>query len=300
MTRIKFDLQELQSFVMVAEKLSFREAADLLSISPPALSRRIEKLESALNSKLLNRSTRRVQLTNSGRAFLERARRALDEIEKGVLGVEELAAHYSGVVTVACVPSVAYYFLPSVVVRFTALCPSTRVQILDEGANTVLSDVLNLRADFGVNFIGTQETDLHFEPVLSEPFVLAVPSNHRLARRRQVRWRELRSERFITVGKNSGNRVLLDSALANSAYRPSSFFEVAHVSSLLGLVEAGLGVAAVPKLALSEESHSTPKGIELIDPEVFRTLGLLYRKNTTLSPSAQILYDLIKREALRR
>lgn len=300
MARINFDLQELQAFVAVSEKLSFRAAADTLSISPPALSRRIEKLEGLLNVQLLERSTRRVQLTNVGRVFLERARRALDELEKGVLGIEDLAAQYASVVTVACVPSVAYYFLPSVITTFTGLYPKIRVQILDEGANTVLNDVLNLRADFGVNFIGTQETDLHFEPILSERFVLAVPEGHRLAKRRQVRWDELSQERFITVGKNSGNRVLLDSALANVTRRPTSFFEVAHVSSLLGLVEAGLGVAAVPKLALSAESHSAPRGIPLVEPEVFRTLGLLHRKNTDLSPVARTLYDLIKVAALRR
>lgn len=300
MARINFDLQELQAFVAVAEKLSFREAADFLSISPPALSRRIEKLEALLSARLFDRSTRRVELTNVGRVFLDRARRALDELEKGVLGIEDLAVHYSGVVTVACVPSVAYYFLPSVIKTFTQLYPKIRVQILDEGANTVLNDVLNFRADFGVNFIGTQETDLHFEPILSEQFVLAVPANHRFARRRQIRWRELVGERFITVGKNSGNRVLLDSALASLPARPTSFFEVAHVSSLLGLVEVGLGVAAVPKLALSAENRSTHKGIALIEPEVSRTLGLLYRKNNELSPTARVLYDLIKSEALRR
>ncbi|CAM5184434.1 DNA-binding transcriptional LysR family regulator OS=Castellaniella defragrans OX=75697 GN=HNR28_000108 PE=3 SV=1 [Castellaniella defragrans] len=300
MARIKFELQELQAFVAVAEKLSFREAADLLSISPPALSRRIEKLEATLNARLFDRSTRRVELTNVGRAFVERARRALDELERGVLGIEELAAHHQGVVTVSCVPSVAYYFLPSVVARFTQLYPNIRVQILDESANTVLNNVLNFRADFGVNFVGTQEPDLRFESILSEPFVLAVPADHRLAKRRQVRWKELTKERFITVGRNSGNRILLDSALASVKDRPSGFFEVAHVSSLLGLVEAGLGVAAVPKLALSDKNYSTTRGITLIEPQVFRTLGLLYRKNNELSPTARVLYELIKSEALRR
>ena len=300
MARIRFELQELQAFVAVAEKLSFREAADLLSISPPALSRRIEKLESTLSARLFDRSTRRVELTNVGRTFLERARRALDELERGVLGIEELAAHYQGIVTVSCVPSVAYYFLPSVIARFTQLYPKIRVRILDESANAVLNNVLNFRADFGVNFVGTQEPDLHFESILSEPFVLAVPANHKLAKRRQVRWKDLTKERFITVGRNSGNRILLDSALASVKDRPTGSFEVAHVSSLLGLVEVGLGVAAVPKLALSDENHSTIRGITLIEPEVFRTLGLLYRKNTELSPATRVLYELIKSEALRR
>src|SRR5690606_33204772 len=99
MARIKFDLQELQAFVATAEKLSFRAAADDLHISAPALSRRIEKLEASLGVRLLERSTRHVALTNVGRVFLEHARSALDELEDGMLGVSDLAAHRSGVVS---------------------------------------------------------------------------------------------------------------------------------------------------------------------------------------------------------
>jgi len=159
---------------------------------------------------------------------------------------------------------------------------------------------MNRRADFGINFIGTQEMDLEFDPIFTERFVLAVHADHRFARRRKVRWEELCDERFMAVGKSSGNRVLIDSALAQNEKRPISFFEVSHVSSLLGLVEAGLGVAAVPKLALPAKNHSTLKGISLVEPEVSRTLGLLYRKNNPLSPAAKILYELIKKEAERR
>ncbi|MDS1141434.1 LysR substrate-binding domain-containing protein [Pusillimonas sp. SM2304] len=300
MKRINFDLRELQAFIAVAERLSFRVAAEELHLSAPALSRRIDKLETMLGVKLLERSTRHVELTNVGRVFLEHARSALGELEGAMLGISDLAAKRSGVVTVACVPSVAYYFLPTVIDTFAQRYPLIRVRILDEGANTVLNDVVNRRADFGINFIGTQEMDLEFEPIFSERFVLAVHAGHRLARRRKVRWEELCDERFIAVGKSSGNRVLLDSALAQSPRRPTSFFEVAHVSSLLGLVEARLGVAAVPQLALPPHNHSTLKGIPLVCPEVSRTLGLLRKKHNPLPHAAQILYDLIKEEADRR
>lgn len=300
MARINFDLQELQAFVAVSEKLSFRAAAEELHISAPALSRRIEKLESLLGVKLFQRSTRHVELTNVGRIFLEHSRNALDELEGAMLGIADLAVQRSGVVTVACVPSAAYYFLPTVIATFTERYPQIRVRILDEGANTVLNDVINRRADFGINFIGTQEMDLEFEPIFTERFVLAVHTEHRFARRRKIRWEELCDERFIAVGKTSGNRVLIDSALAQNTRRPTSFFEVAHVSSLLGLVEARLGVAAVPQLALPAKDHSTLVGIPLIEPEVSRTLGLLRKRHTPLSPTAKILYDLLKDEADRR
>lgn len=296
MPRINFDLQELQAFVAVAERLSFRAAAEDLHISPPALSRRIEKLESILGVRLLERSTRHVVLTGVGRSFLDHSRTALDELEGAMLGIADIASHRRGIITVACVPSAAYYFLPAVIARFSKNYPHIRVRILDESANTVLNAVTGRQADFGINFIGTQEADLEFDPVFTERFVLAVRADHRLAARRKVRWEELCDECFMTVAKASGNRVLIDSALAQIEKRPASFFEVAHVSSLLGMVEAGLGVAAVPRLALPRKKHSTLRGIPLVEPEVSRTLGLLRRKSLPLPPAAKVLYDLIKKE----
>lgn len=297
MARVNFDLQELQAFLTVAEKLSFRAAAEELYLSPPALSRRIDKLETTLGVRLLERSTRSVELTQVGRIFLERARAGLEELELAALGVADLSEYRVGNITVACVPSVAYYFMPAVIARFAQMYPQIRVRILDESANTVLNDVINRRADFGVNFIGTQEAELDFEPVFSEPFVLAVHPSHRFAKRKKVAWDEVSGERFIAVAKSSGNRVLIDSALAQAEKRPVNYYEVLHVSSLLGMVEMKLGVAAVPQLALPRSAHSTLKGVPLVSPIITRTLGLIKRKNTSLSPAAQRLYDMLRQEA---
>jgi DNA-binding transcriptional LysR family regulator len=294
MARINFDLQELQAFVAVAERSSFRAAAEDLHLSQPALSRRIEKLETILGARLLERTTRHVSLTNVGRTFLEHSRAALDELEGAMLGVSDLATRRSGLVTVSCVPSAAYYFLPSVLREFSARYPRLRVRIIDEGANTVLNAVILARADFGISFIGTQETEVDFRAIFKERFVLAVRNDHPLATRKSVTWDELANERFMTVDKDSGNRLLMDAALAKSGKRSMSAFEVSHVLTLLGLVEAGLGVAAVPKLALPLTTHPTLVGVPLIKPTVSRTLGLISRHGHTLSPAAAVLYGMLK------
>lgn len=294
MTRINFDLQELQAFVAVAERASFRAAAEDLHLSQPALSRRIEKLESLLGARLLERTTRSVSLTNVGRVFLERARSAIDELESAVLSIGDLAVQRGGLVTVACVPSVAYYFLPAVIREFNERFPRIRVRIIDETANTVLNSVVTGRADFGISFFGTQEPDVDFKAVLRENFVLAVRKDHAWARRRSVSWEELNQERFMTVAKESGNRLLIDDALAKSGKRTVSAFEVSHIMTLLGLVEAGLGVAAVPQLALPLSDHATLAGITLEHPKVTRTLGLITRRGRPMAPVAQELYRLVE------
>lgn len=290
---MNFNLADLRAFVAVAELASFRAAADALHLSQPALSRRVDKLESALGVRLFDRTTRKVSLTAVGRDFSRKARSVLDELEGSLLGMRDVAATQGGEVTVACVPSAVYYFLPSVVRRYHERYPKIRVRIVDEGANEVLSTIVRGEADFGLNFIGTQEPDIEFEPILREPFVAACRRDHPLARKRKVTWQELGQYDFMTVAKSSGNRLLLDLALADSPVRPRWFYEVRHVSTLLGLVEAGLGVAAVPRLAMPDSNHPTLASVTLVEPTITRTMGLLRRRGRTLTPAAQQLYALL-------
>lgn len=169
MKRINFGLDELQAFVAVAEKASFRAAAEDLSISPPALSRRIDKLEATLGSRLLDRTTRRVSLTNVGRQFLEEARAALNGLEYAVLRLADNAS----------------------LRRAQALCRPVRIQVVDESANAVLASVLSGDADFGVNFVGVQEPEIRFEALRQEDYVLVMPRGHPWAHRESITWEEL-------------------------------------------------------------------------------------------------------------
>ena len=106
-------------------------------------------------------------------------------------------------------------------------------------------------------------------------------------------WAELGQHDFMSVGKTSGNRLLMDLALANVPDRPQCLYEAKHVTTLLGLVEAGLGVAAVPSLAMPGKDHPTLVSIPLVEPIVTRQMGLIKRRGKTLSPAAQQLYDLL-------
>ena len=212
MMRINYDLHDLQAFVAVAERNSFRQAAADLFISQPALSRRIDKLEEALGVKLFERTTRRVQLTNVGQAFLVNVRDALNGLEDAVLGVADLAAHRTGTVTLACVPSAVWHFLPEVLQRFTAQFPKIRVRVHDESAQDVLNLVLTGAADFGICFTGAENPEIHFQPIYVESYVLAMRHDHPLARRKKLSWKDTVDERYISVAKSSGNRSVLDFA----------------------------------------------------------------------------------------
>lgn len=294
MQRINADIQQVQAFIAVAERSSFRAAAEQLHLSPPALSRRIERLESALGARLFHRTTRAVQLTGPGKVFLERARNALDDLDAALRGVAESTTQSGTKVTVACVPSAAVYFLPAVLLSFRQQHPSVRLRVIDESDSLVLQSVASGEADFGIGFMGTQVPEVDFDPIREDSFVLAVRREHALARRRSVSWDELANENLMVAARTSGNRKLMDDALSRAGKRPAISLEVSRTSTLLGMVEAGLGVGVVPRLALPP-ADSAIVGITLTRPTVKRTLGLLTRHGATLYPAAAALHLHFKR-----
>jgi DNA-binding transcriptional LysR family regulator len=286
--RIKFDLGELQAFVVTAEKASFRLAAEALCLSAPALSRRVERLEMALGVRLLQRTTRSVELTAVGHEFLLQARAALAGLDEAVQRVSDQVQLRRGRVTVACIPSVATHMLPRVLRAFAVALPEVQVHVMDESASRVLDAVLQGEADFGLSFTGSQESALRFEALTRERYVLAMPRSHRWAARKEVAWSELAGQRLVSVARDSANRLLLEQATADLPQQPVAWYECNHVAGALALVEVGLGLAVLPQLALSAES-SQVCGVPMTSPDLWRTLGLLQRRDHVLAPAAEAL-----------
>ena len=290
---VNFDLNDLQAFRAVVELGSFRKAAEAVNISQPALSRRIDKLEAALGVRLFERTTRSVSLTTVGRVFAPSAEQLLDDLDVALLGIRDVSSSRLGHVTIACVPSVAYYFLPNVVASYHRRFPRIRVKLLDSSANEVLSSVISGEADFGVSFLGSQESEVEFKVLLQERFVAACRRDHPLARKKRVTWNELYEHEYVSVDKTSGNRLLLDQALSAVAPRTPSVCETRHVTTMLGLIEAGLGVAAVPSMAMPVRDHPVLTSVPLVDPVVKRRVGIVRRRGRPLTPAAEQFYRAI-------
>lgn len=296
MSRINFALEDLQAFIATAEKGGFRVAAETLHISQPALSRRIDKLEKMLGSRLLDRTTRRVEMTHIGRQFLEEARAALDILDSAVFRLGDETALRRGLVTVAAIPSAAVHLLPDAISVFAARHPGVRVRVLDESANAVLASVLSGESDFGLNFMGAQEPNIEFRPVRTEPYRLVLRRDHPWADRKCVAWTDLAGQRMAGVSRQSGNRALIENAIAHLEQRPTIYYEANHVVGVLALVEAGLGMAVLPGLALPPD-HPRLCAVPLVEPAVDRILALIRRRDRALQPAAKALFDILTSDA---
>jgi DNA-binding transcriptional LysR family regulator len=290
---MNFDLADLRAFLAVADLGSFKAASDSIHLSQSALSRRVDKLEEALGIALFVRTTRKVELTTVGRSFAPKARNVLNELDSALLGITDVAERISGEITIACVPSAVAYFLPRAVREYHAHYPRIRVRLIDESSSDILLNVTRGEADFGVTYVGAQEADIDFQPVMQDPFVLACHRDHPLAGRQKVKWSELEAYDYISLAQGSGNRLLIDQALIKSNTRPRWFCEVHHVPALVSLVQAGAGLGVVPRLAMPPDGHPTLVSVPLYQPEVARTLGLIKRRGRALSAAAQLFYDLL-------
>lgn len=288
---INFEALDLRAFVAIAESGSFHAAAEALHLSQPALSRRVQRLEGMVGAPLFERTTRRVSLTPLGRELLPLVRRMLDEFDTSLFGMHTRGRN-AAQVTIACVPTAAFYFLPAVIARFNDQFPEVRFSILDLSAGDGLRSVARGQAEFGVNFIGSSDPDLTFEPLLEDPFVLACRRDHELAKRERLDWSDLAPYRLVTVSRDSGNRTLLEAALATAKVRMHWFYEVTHLSTSLGLVEAGLGISVLPKLATPQGEHPIIV-TRPITPLVSRTIGIVGRRGRQLSPAAQRFHDML-------
>lgn len=291
--RINFELLDIRAFLAVVDHGGFNRAAEVLNLSQPALTRRIQSLEAAIGAPLLERTTRRVSLTIAGRSFAPLARRLIGDLEESLLSIAGVGGRQGGHITLACVPTAVVYFLPEAIARFASQYPRIRFRILDLSANDGLESVRNGEAEFGINLMGSSDPDLTFTPLLEDPFVLACRTDHRLAAAETVTWRDLEGEPLIGVSRASGNRVTLENALAGANVRLDFQYEVNHLATSLGLVERGLGVSVLPKMATPPGKHPVLTSKPITTPVVSRTIGLVERRTSRLSPAAQKFRDML-------
>lgn len=281
-----FSLRQLQYAVAVAEHRSFRAAAEACLVSQPALSIQVARLEEALGVRLFERDRRRVLVTGAGEEVLARARtllRQADDLEEGARrGADPLA----GSLRLGVIPTVAPYLLPRLrpVLRrdFPALSPRWV-----EGPTAALVEELEAgRLDGAVLALEAELGDVEFAEVGRDPFVLAAPPGHPLARRRsRVRLSDLATAEVLLL---DDGHCLRDQALAvcTTTRARELEYRATSLSTLVQMVADGAGVTLLPKLAVPLEAERADLVLrEFADPAPGRTLAVIWRRGSPLGPS---------------
>jgi len=278
-------LQQLRYFVLVAELKSYHSAAERASRTQPAISLAIRELEHRLGEALFERGNK-TELTPFGRHCYPQAKALLEHYARVVDQMAQAADKRIGQVAIACVPSFASQLLPGILDTFAARYPDVQISVEDDTAYNVQHRVLQRRVDFGVSSLWNPDPDLAFEPLLHDQMGLVCRRDHPLAGEQPgQQWADLEGHTLI----KNGTVRLLDGTHGQQVMAAAQF-SVSNVISLLAMVRAGLGVTALPSLALPENDPELCF-IALAGPVVEREIGLLTPKRQTLAPAAKALRE---------
>jgi LysR family carnitine catabolism transcriptional activator len=284
--------RQLRAFTALADQRNFTHAAQTCHLSQPAFSALIATLESALGARLFDRDKRSVQLTPEGRLFEGAARRLLEDMGSAL---ESLASHVElrqGRVRIAALPSLAAGWLPAVFAEFMHAWPGITLELHDALSDACIALVRSGQADFAlaVPGAGAALSDLRTRRLCADGFHLVCLPGHPLVGETRLTPTKLAHWPFIQMTRNSSVRQALDAAL--HPLRLNTVFEVEHLATVRGLVEAGLGISVVPALTLFHfQGAVVTRPLPL--PSLQRSVHLVQRKGASLPVAAQALHGLI-------
>jgi len=292
---MSMELRQLRYLVALADECHFTRAAAREHVAQPALSQQIRRLEAELGLPLVQRTTRRVAMTEAGEALVARARRALAELDAARDELDGFAGVQAGHVSIGALHTMGPVDLGSLLAsfheRYQAVELTVREQSSDELAAMLRDDEIDLALLSVTERIHSRGLTLH--PLITEELVAVLPPTHRLARRRRVPLVELAQEPFISFREGSRLRELLVTAAATVGFQPRIAFESNESRNIRSLVSRGLGVAILPRS--DADDPGPPIAVAaLVEPSLTRDVTLASRSQRRHSPAAEAFLTLTR------
>ena len=286
-------LRQLRAFCALAGTNSFTDAAASLHVTQSALSGLIKELEQTLGVQVVNRSTRKVALSEVGREFYPLATKILQDLDGALDTLADLKALKRGVVRIAAPQLMSCSVLPQVIAGFKQQCPDVQVRLFDCLVESVLGKVHSGEVDFGIGPEREPSSDIEAHTLFELPFVVVFPKGHPLEKKKKVRWNEaLRFPVIALQGEYTQRlRVDLHAALSDQSLQPSD--EVSFMTTALAMVSAGLGVTTCLPYANTLIKLHQLQSRPLVEPVVRRKFFVFTRRDRPLSPAASRFADYL-------
>ena len=293
---MNYSLKQLRVFVAIARHGSFSRAGEAIGLTQSAVSHSVKELEAEVGVRLLDRTTREVALTDAGLRLANRVERLLDELQAALLDARSFGVQRSGTVRVATSQTISAHLMPQCIAAGEREYPEIRIMLRDQAQQQVLHSVRNAEVDFGIVVDPVQAVELECEAVLHEPFLLLCRDDHPFAEQQEVRWSALNGCRLVLQDYASGSRPLIDSALRQQGVEAQVVQEIGHPATLFPMVAEGIGISIFPALALPLPEGGRLRVRRLV-PEINRALMLVRRKNRSLTPAAEAIWQVARQQA---
>ena len=291
------DVDALRWFQLVVDGATVTEVAELHMVSQPGVSRALARLEREVGSPLLVRHGRLLRPTHAGAVFKRHLDNALHSFDDGLAAVEQLIDPETGSVSIVFQLSLGAWLVPDLVDTFRRDHPRVRFRLNssdDALGSMVLADS---HLDLELTARRPTEEGVSWEPLFTQPLVLAVSLEHRLADRTEVSLDEVAEEEFVMLRPSWELRAQTDELCRAAGFTPRSAFESDDLAVVRGFVAAGLGVAVVPADGFSPgETYGRERHLGITDPGAHREVGLAWLSERRLLPSA----ELFRRHVIER
>ena len=292
-------LQQLQYLVAVADHGHFGRAAAACFVSQPALSSQIRELEQRLGATLIERSARRVRVTEVGEAVVERARRVLDQVDQlGELARGE-ADGVIGFLRLGIIPTLSAYLLPRVVAVTHGRFPEAELQLTELQTDDLVERLRRGSIDLAIVATAVRHGDVTVEPLGIDPFLVALPAGHPLADvERPLRMDELSTTRMLLLSEGHCLRDQAE-AVCFDASLPIAEMQGTSLTTVVQMVAAGQGATLLPAIAAAVEARpeSGIRTRHLAAPVPHRTVSIAWRRRSPraahYSELARLLRPLI-------
>jgi DNA-binding transcriptional LysR family regulator len=285
-------LQQLKYFLAVAETRHFTQAAAIVGVTQPSLSKQIHSLEADLGAPLFARVRGNITLTAAGEALLPLATRILADVDTARREVQELVGVRRGRVRLGATPSLCASLAPPVLRRFRDAHPNVDMVVEEGGSQDLVRDLLRGELDLALVILPAHGTDpaLQAEPILRETLVVASVDPLPMSSA-EVQITDLRHQPLVMFRTGYDLRDATLQACREAGFEPSFAVEGGEMDAVLSFVEAGLGVALVPGIVVANRPRlrATP----LAPPGVQRTIALAHRREVALTHAAQALRRIL-------
>jgi DNA-binding transcriptional LysR family regulator len=281
-------LTQLDAFVEVARSGSVSRAADSLFVTQPALTARLQKLETDLGAPLFVRTHRGMRLTEAGNAFLPYAVRAIETLADGRRLVNAFERGGAGRLALGAAPAVSTYVLPALLKRFAVGHPRVEVSVRTGHSEEILELVLRGQVDLGL-VRALRHPDIESTPLYEDELVLVVEPGHRLAARGRIELEGLGYEQLILFDRTSSYTELTHALFRGAGVVPSGVMELDNIDAAKKMVQEGFGVALLPHTAVADElAAGVLREIKITDADPVRRQIVAIRRRDGGAPAGTV------------
>jgi LysR family hydrogen peroxide-inducible transcriptional activator len=269
------EIHQLRYFVAVADEGNFSRAAEKVRVAQPSLSQQIQKLEAEVGQPLFDRLPRAVVLTEAGRCLLEFARKILADVADAQRCVDEVKGEAIGRLGVGAIPTIAPYVLPPLIGTFQKRYPRVTLEIVEDVTENIARRLEDGELDTAFASTCDESPTIERHSLGHEALLLLLPKDHRLAKKKQVKWSELKSEKFLLLHEINCLSHQVSELLTANQLQPDLALKGAQLGTIAGLVAAGMGVALVPEMMVKYRPIPGCVSLSFAPPFPKRELNLL-------------------------